>query len=563
MKKKTVALFLTLGLVLSSILTGCGDTGSDGSSAAGNTDGSSQASGGGDSSEAGTEQSGETQDGTEQSGGTETEKEEITVTMMVTEPVTQELPESFPLLDAIKEKFNINLELTIVPGADYGTKKATVLGTANLPDVVCGMTVDEVKQYGASGMFLNLDEYKSYAPDYFGLVDGEDRAIETNKMRVNGNLYCFEKLEKYRVAIAPLIGIRMDLLEEQNIAVPTTFEEYYDALVKIKEAHPEMYGFSTRNGTNYMIGNFAYSMGTGGFPTFNTTRGMYLEPTTNTYVYGPTDEKFTRVVEFLGKAYKDGILHPDYANMDKDTMFEKLSNGELISVFDNNSFISRTYNPALQQIAPDAYFDILEPLKDQDGNRRAYRYNKDWTDNVAVVSSRTEYPERIVEMMNWLYTEEGSLISNFGVEGVHYDMVDGVPTIKQEIIDECAGADDLTSAVLGKLGAGLLGMGYYIDETFSAQVSDPIYMDQAERIAAWTEAGELDFLPNWLSFTEEEQEKVTEIEQNLSNIFNQEIDAFITGKKSMDEWPALVEKLKGAGSEELEGIFNAAYDRIK
>ena len=556
MKKKTVALFLTLSLMLSAALTGCGDSGGEG----GSRDSAGQSS---QASDAGSDDAGSSEAGDAGSGEAGNDREEITVKMMVTEPVTQELPEEFPLLDAIKEKFNINLELTIVPGADYGTKKATVLGTADLPDVVCGMTVDEVKQYGPSGMFLNLDEYKSYAPDYFGLVDGEDRAIETNKMRVNGNLYCFEKLEKYRVAIAPLIGIRMDLLEEQNIAVPTTFDEYYDALVKIKEAHPEMYGFSTRNGTNYLIGNFAYSMGTGGFPTFNTTRGMYLEPNTDSYVYGPTDEKFTRVVEFLRKAYADGILHPDYANMDKDTMFEKLSNGELISVYDNNSFISRTYNPALQQINPDAYFDILEPLKDEDGNVRAYRYNKDWTDNVAVISSRTEYPERIVEMMNWLYTEEGSLISNFGVEGVHYDMVDGVPTIKQEIIDECAGADDLTSAVLGKLGAGLLGMAYYVDETFSAQVSDPIYMEQAEKIASWTDAGELTFLPNWLSFTEEEQERVTEIEQNLSNIFNQEIDAFITGKKSMDEWAALVESLKGAGSEELETIFNTAYDRIK
>lgn len=266
MKKKTVALFLTLSLMLSAALTGCGDSGGEGSS----RDSAGQSS---QASDAGSDDAGSSEAGDAGSGEAGNDREEITVKMMVTEPVTQELPEEFPLLDAIKEKFNINLELTIVPGADYGTKKATVLGTADLPDVVCGMTVDEVKQYGPSGMFLNLDEYKSYAPDYFGLVDGEDRAIETNKMRVNGNLYCFEKLEKYRVAIAPLIGIRMDLLEEQNIAVPTTFDEYYDALVKIKEAHPEMYGFSTRNGTNYLIGNFAYSMGTGGVPHLQYHKG--------------------------------------------------------------------------------------------------------------------------------------------------------------------------------------------------------------------------------------------------------------------------------------------------
>ena len=58
MKKKTVALFLTLGLILSSVLTGGGDQDSEGSSTAGNTGSSSQSSVGGESSQEGTEQSG-------------------------------------------------------------------------------------------------------------------------------------------------------------------------------------------------------------------------------------------------------------------------------------------------------------------------------------------------------------------------------------------------------------------------------------------------------------------------------------------------------------------------
>lgn len=548
-KKKIVALILTAGMVLSTALTGCGSTGGNEGASSGTAE--TAAEGAAETAAA----SDETAAGLEH--------DEITVTMMISEASTQEMPDTSPVLDAIKEKFNIDLELMIVPGADYTTKKSTTLASNSMPDIVSGMTVDEVKQYAASGMFLNLDEYKSYAPDYYGLVEGEDRAIETNKLKVNGNLYCFQKLEKYRVALSSLIGIRMDLLEEQGIAEPTTYEEYYNALLKIKEKHPDMYGFSSRNGTNYLIGQFAYGMGTGGFPCFNSSRGMYLEANSDSYVYGPTSEKFTRVVEFLRQAYADGILDPDYATMDKDTMFEKLSSGKLMSVYDNNSFIGRTYNPALRQIDENAYFDILEPLADEDGNVRSYRYNRDWTDNVAVVSSQTKYPERIVEMMNWLYTEEGSLVSNFGVEGVDYDMVDGVPTIKQELIDECEGASDMFTAVSGKLGAGLLGLGFYVDESLYKQTSDPIFLEQGERVAQWTDEGKLTFLPNWPPFTEEEQEKVTEIEQKLNNVFNQEIDGFITGKKSMDEWSSLVETLKAQGSEELESIFNAAYERIK
>lgn len=539
MKAKRLVVLLLVGcMALSTMLSGCGKT----ADSEENTDKSSE-------------------EATKESDAEGLE--EITITMMMAEPSTQEMPDTFPTLEAIKKKFNINVDLQIIPGADYPTKVATTLASNSMPDVMCGLTTAEVNQYARTGILLNLEEYKDYAPDYYGLIEAEDRAIEANKIRVDGNMYCFYTLEKYRIALGNFIGIRMDLLEEQGIAIPTTYEEYYDALLQLKEAYPDMYGFSSRAGTNYLIGAFAYSLGTGGFPSWDTERGMYYEPDTDSYVYGPTDEKFTRVVNFLRQAYADGILDPDYAVMDKDTMFEKLSSGQMMTVKDNNSFIARTYNPSLAQIDENAYFDILDPLVNEDGVARDFRPVKDWWDNVAVVSSQTKYPERVIEMLNWLYTEEGSLISNFGVEGEQYDMVDGKPVYKQELIDQYANADDVASAVLGSFGGGLLGFGLYVDESIYTQVSDPIYLENAERIDAWTEEGTVTYLGGWPPFTEEEQERVVEIEQKLSNVFNQEIDGFITGKTSMDEWPAFVEQLESQGTAELEEIFNAAYARIK
>jgi hypothetical protein len=83
------------------------------------------------------------------------------------------------------------------------------------------------------------------------------------------------------------------------------------------------------------------------------------------------------------------------------------------------------------------------------------------------------------------------------------------------------------------------------------------------RIQEWTEAGSTVYLPNWPAFTSDETEEITDLELRIGNVFNQEIDAYITGKKSMDQWSELVDALKAQGTERLEEIFNQAYDRIR
>lgn len=490
--------------------------------------------------------------------------EEITVTMMTTEAGTQKFPSEGYIYDVIKEKFNINLEMQPIPASDYDTKISAVLASGDIPDIIGGLQSEKMLKYAPIGMFLNLTDYKDIAPDYFDLMYADDRVTETKKVESDGSLYGFQKCEYNRIPVASMVAIRSDLLEEQGIETPTTFQEYYDALLKIKEKHPDMYGFSTRNGTTYMVGSFAYSLGTGGFPLFQTNRGMYYEPETDSYVYGPTSEKFTRVIEFLSNAYKDGLLDPDYATCTKDSLFEKLSSGKLMSVYDNNSFVGRVYNPALKEIDENARFDILEPMANEDGVVRSYRYEKDWPNNNSVISSRTKYPERVVEMLNWMYTEEGRMITNFGEEGKDYTVEeDGTIVTNQANIDAAKGASDVAAAVRGELGLGLQGLAQYVDESLDAQITDPIMVENGEQIAAWTEEGLIGFYPQWPPFTAEETSRITELESSINNIFNQEIDGFITGKSSMDDWSGLVENLKAQGTEELEQIFNDAYQRIK
>lgn len=198
--KKPAALLLAMALSVSA-LTGCSG-GTESSS------GSSSSSGDATSSTVSTE---------ETSGSALPFEETLTVTMMISETATQQINEESSVVKYIQDNLNVDLQLQVIPSSDYSTRVATALASNSMPDIMRACQPAWFSQYATTGMLLNIDEYKDYAPDYFALVDAEDRVGETNKLRIDGSMYGFQTLEYYRVPIAPINCLRMDLLEEAGL----------------------------------------------------------------------------------------------------------------------------------------------------------------------------------------------------------------------------------------------------------------------------------------------------------------------------------------------------------
>ena len=51
---------------------------------------------------------------------------------------------------------------------------------------------------------------------------------------------------------------------------------------------------------------------------------------------------------------------------------------------------------------------------------------------VYIISAQTKYPEKVMEFLNFMNSEEGMLLQRYGIEGVHYTMVDGKPRLTDE-----------------------------------------------------------------------------------------------------------------------------------
>jgi putative aldouronate transport system substrate-binding protein len=476
---------------------------------------------------------------------------------MLGENPVQQVKNDTPAIDEIFKRTNVKLKLEPVPSSNYDDKKNALIASNNIPDII-KVEGRDIQDFARTGIFLPISDYLDHAPNF-------KKAIETrpeiNKLKVEGKLYGFPTLEKFRVAVAPSPLIRADLLKKLNLQPPKSFDELYQVLKKLKEAYPASIPMTNRNGTRYLVGQLAYPLGYGGFPNASTS-GMYFEPASNKYIYGPTSAGFKEVVSFLNKLYKEKLLDPDYAVNTKNMMFEKLSSGKSFFYYDNNTFAARVFNPALKQIDPNAMLDILPPLQNDKGTTRGYRLEQDWLDKNYAISSKVKNPIDYIKFFDWLYSDEGMLITNFGLEGQTYDMKNGKPWIKEEIVQQHKNHEDVFSAIQSTLGVGLLAFAPLVDETTYLQVTDPFMLTMGEHIEKYTKSGQLKYIPRNPTFTKEETQKLKRLETQVNTKFEQEIDKFIMGTRPIADYDAFAKQLMEKDVPEIEKIYNDALQRL-
>lgn len=475
--------------------------------------------------------------------------EPMTLKVMTVDSSPQIIKDA-PVFKHIFEKTNVKVELEPVPNANYDQKAQTILATNNLPDV---MRIPNGKPYfveaAKNGLFLPISDYLDIAPNLKRLIQ-ENKDI--NKGQVNGKLYGFPLLGQWKLQLAQAPVIRMDLLKEQNLEVPKTFDELYLVLKKFKEAYPDKIPFTNREGSANLLGSLGFAMGSG--------NKIYFDPHVEggKYVYGPAHAEYKAPLAFLHKLYKEKLLDPDYAINTGDAMKEKLSSGKALFYFDNNSFGDQ-FNAALKPTEPKAQFELLLPMKNEFGQTRNWMYKKDWLHHF-VVNPKAKNPEAIVKFLDWMYSEEGTLITNYGIEGEHFRLENGQPVIMESVIQRFADAKDPFRNMQNALGVGFQTFALNVDEHPMAVMSSPDLVRWSEMLV--TENGYVSEVPP-PPFTDEEIESMKTVLSKVDTLVNQEIDKFIMGTRPLSEYDSFIQTLKDSGALTIEKIYNDANERYK
>jgi len=154
---------------------------------------------------------------------------------------------------------------------------------------------------------------------------------------------------------------------------------------------------------------------------------------------------------FLYRAQQKGILDPDAFTAKYDDLVAKASQGTLLNTAATWPF--QNVNAELLKEGADKGFVVL-PLDWgfawAGGNSIA-----GWSDRGFAITKNCKDPERAMDLINFLTSEEGSRLLASGIEGVHWDMVDGKPQMKPEVVQlAAAGGDEWKKTGIAGGGSG-------------------------------------------------------------------------------------------------------------
>lgn len=496
----------------------------------------------------------------DQVGGKQTEKPggndgitpvkvKMNLTVLRHEHPSQPLNSNAPALKQIEKVTGVKIDLQGVPLSDYETKKKTLISTNRIPDVIYVNLMD-LQDYAHTGMFLDLTPYLDKMQNFKKAME---KNPEVNKVKVDGKLYGFPNLDRTDMYYGQLPMIRSDVLKDLNLPMPTSFEELYQTLKKMKAANPNSYPWTMRWGTSGNVPFLGYAFGTG--------YATYYEPSKDKYQFGPLYPEFKNLLTYLKQMYDEKLLDPNYATNTAQQWQENLSSGKSLFFYDNNSF-AVNFNRALQQKNPNAKFDAIPVMKNDSGQRRNFRYPSGHLKEFYAISSKVKNPEKVVEFFDWLYSEEGADITNYGVPGEHFTRTKDGVKLNQKLVDQFKDKQEPTWGLLSYLGTGFQGFSLYSDQT--------IFQDTSQDMITWgdlvkKQADQGLFQTNPLDppFKSDETEKLKQLKTKVETVASQNMDKFIMGDRPLSDYDNFVKELTDAGAKEIEKIYNNAYERFK
>lgn len=453
-----------------------------------------------------------------------------------------------------KAATGIDLQIEAVPSNNYSSKLKLSLSSENLPDII-EVSYSEMIQSVSSGRLAPLSHLiATQAPHFSQLLEARP---ELKALMIGDNFYAFPMLVWKSLPTAAMPILRMDVLnaldlgDRQNLTAPQTYDELLELLIHIKTAYPELDLWINRSGTRNLISNVSYPLGSG----YSQSTSFYFEPRSGKgeFLYGPAHSSFKEVLAFLNKAYESSVLDPYYALTTVDEWQQKLSTGQALFFFDLPINLEN-FNVPLRNLNPSYAFAPLLNIKNGAGDARiSLQYETHWLHNYYAISSKSRNIEAAVRLLDWLYSEEGASVANYGAFGTDYTLEAGRAIIHPEHYLHYKEAPFSFRLMQFERGTGQGFFTPYIDQTFQYQIQPQLeaVMDQIARSGM----GENAPLPP--SLTVKEAARVSELIQHLDAILFEHIDAYIIGEKSIDQFEtALMRQLQDAGSGELEEILN-------
>lgn len=437
----------------------------------------------------------------------------------------------------IEEKTGVTMNMQLPSGTLEDAISVTI-ASGNLPDMMLTMDKKLADKYGQQGAFVNILDYVNEMPNLKKWM--EKYPVDSrNTLSADGKMYMFPNAgigETNRM----IWMYREDVFRKLGLSEPQTWDELYAALKKVKEAYPKSYPFAFRKSPAGLerLENFA--------PAFGTGSEVYYDFDKKEWRYGPIEDNFKKLIEYMNKFYKEGLIPPDFLSVDTKLWQDMMSTERTFVTLD---YIGRIdfFNSALRKDNPQYNLAFMgAPAGFAGGPRKAA--NKHFVDEGFMVASASKKIKEIMKFMDFFYSEEGRTLASWGKEGETFKTENG----KKQFIEKYADVADMRK----KTGLSTDGTYTWFDYDAHLSLSSP------ELQKAYQEAPKYD-VPQQPrpAFTTAEMEVLSLTGDIIKKKRDENLSKFIVGERSLDDWPKYVSEMKALGTDKIVDIYKTAYDR--
>lgn len=341
--------------------------------------------------------------------------------------------------------------------------------------------------------------------------------------------------------------IRKDWLDQVGKDVPTTFEELTDVMTAIQSQLGVTNPIYVNESTNFL----SYGFGVKGFDMVSSTIPIYQVDGQVRCSF--VEDDYRDYITQLADWYEAGLIDPNFMEFSSDLMSGEVEveiNAQRIAIW--SGMVTNMTN--YYSNAPVDTFEVVPAVITTDGDKDHITLATRSQDALCITTA-CENVEAALGWINYWFTDEGSMLYNYGVEGDTYVMDNGTPVYTGKVMNNELGVDPTLFCRTFSLAG--CSFGYTVQERIYLLYED--YQTEAQQF--WTDHTDgIRGVPT-LSMTPEESDVLSAYGTDLTTYASETLPKFVMGELPMEQWEEFVKAVNGMHMDEILNAYQNAYDR--
>ncbi len=488
------------------------------------------------------------------------------------EPVTFELWYSFPgdladtmeewlpknsVLKAVEEVTNVNLTFMLQSVTTATENFNLLVVSGDYPDLFY-----DAGSYYSGGMdkaiednvILDLtDLIQENAPHYYSLIS-EDPELLAATTTASGRFAEIHRLLAEPAASSTGLVIRQDWLDALGLETPSTLDEFHDVLLAFKNemGATEAYGLAAggvQDGNQFtsafdVSGQYADFMGT--YPIYQVDGEVKC---------GWIEDGFRDYLALMHQWYEEGLIGRDfYIENNGHGIESSKTTTDQVGLWCHDYFQIELLQSMMAD--PNAKIVAVADAVAYEGQTLHFGASSSTLGGITwAITTDCWDPELCLRYIDYFFTEEGSLLCNYGVEGEGrtYD-ADGNPMYTELIYNNPDGLSMRQTQVMYTLT-----IGPFVEVESRGDIAYNEVAIEARQI--WdSNTDDLYTMPNGVALNTEQAQEFANLIGDITTYVSGKIIEFIIGSDSLDNWDSYVASMHSFGIDRVIELYQEAYD---